>query len=897
MRLSLASARGDSTRDLSAAPDEYGRLGFSSLLRATALHFLAVCGLAASSLGAPAQVRYAQATSISSAIPNSDRQTFTGMAVLPSGLPASGSIVFTSAGGNAVCLENGSFSVTAEVPFGAEWVDVTVITPSTNGADASLTASVVVRPGFPQGTTDVGLVELSSDGSCSPAWIQEFGGQPGTTGFFQALAVYNDGGGSALYVGGQFASIGGIEASAVAKWDGTAWTTLGSGLTGFIPAVTSMIVFDDGGGPELYVAGVFTAAGGTSANSIAKWDGASWSAVGSGVSGIVSSMAVFDDGGGSELYVGGQFLSAGGGSANNIAKWDGSTWSALGSGMSGGGTTGVFSLAVFDDGGGDALYAGGQFTSAGGTSANRVARWDGSSWSALGTGMNARVNALLVHDDGSGDALYAGGEFTSAGGGAANFIAEWNGSSWTALGSGMSGDLTRVLALGAYDDGGGGELYAGGDFTSAGGVSANEIAKWDGSSWSAVGGGVEGPGPTADIVSALVVFDDGGGGELFVGGSFKTVGSTLPAHSIASWNGSAWSATGVGMTDQVLSLTVFDDGTGRALYAGGAFIFAGTTAANRVSKWNGSSWSSLGSGLDDVVYSLTVYDDGGGPAFYAGGEFTTAGGTSANGIAMWDGTNWSALGSGVNGTVFTLKVFDDGGGPELYAAGNFTTAGGSSANRIAKWDGSSWSSVGSGMNSSVFALGVYNDGGGDGLYAGGNFTTAGGGSASRIAKWDGSSWSSLGSGIGGGVLTSVYSITPFRDGAGVSLGVGGDFTIAGGGSANAVAKWNGSSWSSLSTGMNDVVFALGVFDDGSGGALYAGGSFTIAGGGAANSIAKWNGSSWSALDGGVTVPLSGESGVRAMVSFTISSVRYLFVGGAFTASPGGDSFIAQWGGC
>jgi hypothetical protein len=41
----------------------------------------------------------------------------------------------------------------------------------------------------------------------------------------------------------------------------------------------------------------------------------------------------------------------------------------------------------------------------------------------------------------------------------------------------------RVYALTVFDDGNGPALYAGGDFTTAGGVAANRIAKWDGSSW------------------------------------------------------------------------------------------------------------------------------------------------------------------------------------------------------------------------------------------------------------------------------------------------------------------------------------------------------------------------------------------------------------------------------
>jgi trimeric autotransporter adhesin len=84
---------------------------------------------------------------------------------------------------------------------------------------------------------------------------------------------------------------------------------------------------------------------------------------------------------------------------------------------------------------GSTLYAGGDFTTAGGSAANYIAQWNGSSWSALGSGMNSDVYALAV----SGSTLYAGGDFTTAGGSAANYIAQWNGSSWSALGSGMNG--------------------------------------------------------------------------------------------------------------------------------------------------------------------------------------------------------------------------------------------------------------------------------------------------------------------------------------------------------------------------------------------------------------------------------------------------------------------------
>jgi hypothetical protein len=61
---------------------------------------------------------------------------------------------------------------------------------------------------------------------------------------------------------------------------------------------------------------------------------------------------------------------------------------------------------------GGTLYAAGDFTSAGGIVATNIAQWGGSSWSALGSGLNSSVWALAA----SGSTLFAGGDFTTAGG-------------------------------------------------------------------------------------------------------------------------------------------------------------------------------------------------------------------------------------------------------------------------------------------------------------------------------------------------------------------------------------------------------------------------------------------------------------------------------------------------
>ena len=62
---------------------------------------------------------------------------------------------------------------------------------------------------------------------------------------------------------------------------------------------------------------------------------------------------------------------------------------------------------------GSNVYVGGAFTDAGGNpNADRIARWDGSAWQALGDGVNGTVSAIAV----SGTDLYVGGWFTDAGG-------------------------------------------------------------------------------------------------------------------------------------------------------------------------------------------------------------------------------------------------------------------------------------------------------------------------------------------------------------------------------------------------------------------------------------------------------------------------------------------------
>ena len=360
-------------------------------------------------------------------------------------------------------------------------------------------------------------------------------------------------------------------------------------------------------------------------------------------------------------------------------------------------------------------------------------------------GMNDRVTYLTVFDDGNGPALYVGGFFTGANGVSANRIAKWDGNSWSALGQGLGPDFGAHCIVG-YDPPGPAQglgLYVGGSFLQAGSTTVSRIARWDGAVWSALGSGAQG------TVDGMTVFDDGlgGGPALIAGGAFSSMGGVPNTSRVAKWNGSAWSALSTGMEAQVTVLLPFDeDGAGPnppVLFAGGYFETAGGLERQFIARWDGATWSDVGgpTALNQHVHSMHVFDEGNGEDLYVGGHFNTAAGQNVRYIAKWDGTSWSPVGNGFNGEVLAITSFDDGsgGGPQLYAGGFFTlTFEGVPVNFVAKWTGTAWVGLNTGMNDAVWSLTTFDDGSGHGpaLYAGGWFTTAGGLISRRVAQWN-----------------------------------------------------------------------------------------------------------------------------------------------------------------
>ena len=323
-------------------------------------------------------------------------------------------------------------------------------------------------------------------------------------------------------------------------------------------------------------------------------------------------------------------------------------------------------------------------------------------WSALDQGFDNTVNALAASTDGT---LYAGGVFVNTTGGIlCDRVASWNGSVWSSIGGGITGsDVTAVHSLAVAADG---TLYVAGIFTAAGGVPCNNIARWDGTSWSALSSGIDGP------VYSLAI--NNASGILYAGGAFLSAGG-VPCDNIASWDGTNWSPMGTGINGAVYTLAI--DPASAALYAGGQFIAAGGVPCDNVASWNGTNWTALGPGTNGSISAVKVDAYGG---LYAGGGFTLAGGVECNHVARWDGTTWNALGVGTDGPVYSLTI--DNASGNLFAGGLFATAGGVTCNNIARWELTGWTALGSGTDSNVSALKII----GTNLYVGGVFSLAGG---------------------------------------------------------------------------------------------------------------------------------------------------------------------------
>jgi PKD repeat protein len=261
--------------------------------------------------------------------------------------------------------------------------------------------------------------------------------------------------------------------------------------------------------------------------------------------------------------------------------------------------------------------------------------------------------AAAVYDDGTGPALYGGGTFAL---GTGQSIARWDGTSWVEVGGGVNhvgGSYTEVHALAVYD----GELIVAGDFSLAGGVRADNVARWNGTRWAPLGEGLP------FIVYSLAVYE----GRLVAGGM--------------AWDGTSWAPLAPFGLNRVEAMTVYE----------GDLIVAGDIAPY-LGKYSGGAFSTIGA--DGPVHALTVYDG----ELIAGGYFTKVAGVPTRSIARFDGARWAPVGNGtdIGLSVFALAEYEGA----LIVGGDFASVAGIPAALVARFNqggSGAWSNMGTGI--------------------------------------------------------------------------------------------------------------------------------------------------------------------------------------------------------
>jgi len=355
-----------------------------------------------------------------------------------------------------------------------------------------------------------------------------------------------------------------------------------------------------------------------------------WQAVGTGGQtpqslGTVSTLVAQD---GSIYFIGDNTTWGSVANTQGIAKWNGSAYSALGTGLAGApGTLGYVIVQAADG----TIYIGGNFTSAGGVANTLgVAKWNGTAWSALGTG-GAITYGLAIGIDGT---LYAVGDFNPMGGVAnAKGVAKWNGSAWSALGTGLAGGSSAAYCCAIGKDG---FLYIAGLFTTANGVTCNSIARWTGTTFAPLGSGSAG-----NSITNMAVGPDG---SLYVAGTFGAIGG-ITANNIAKWNGSGWSALGAGVNAVV---------SPQRMGFIGNLLYIGQTSGDVV--WNGSAYTSVDVSLPGTPDVAAPVQDRAGNAYLG---FNTTGTATGPTETTVNNTGSEAAGVTLNligpGTVAALR--------------------------------------------------------------------------------------------------------------------------------------------------------------------------------------------------------------------------------------------------
>ncbi len=484
-------------------------------------------------------------------------------------------------------------------------------------------------------------------------------------GEVHALLPGSDG---TLWVAGRFTRAGLTAATNVVRWNGSSWAAVpGGGLGSSASTVYSLVEF----GNKVHAGGLFsfTAPDSKVYRSLAVHSGRAWDHVGGSLpGGQVRVLAVFKG----ALYVAGNFdrigsnTILGGIQANSMARWDGRSYSHVGDVMSGTVRGFVFALHATAK----RLYVGGDFDTLGlrapftAVGSNNLASFDGGVWRTVGVPGSGSVGiptAMAALGDGF---VFAGTKLGPLGSAAPGVLHHFDGTYWRSLRAGTTSGGS-IHALIAFN----GEIVAGGSFFRIGGQPISSVARWNGKQWLPMG---RSGTPSAFAVYKKSLYMISGTLRRWSGTAWQTVGIPLTVtkdlveyrgklyvagqknlftnERLFEWDGTTMRAVpGAPSGGRLESVTVH----GGELVVAGDFtkVGGGTVTASGVAKWNGVRWAPVGKGIP-VTRGFPVFTvRAAGPFLFARGSFVLG-----RGFAYFDGTNWLGLEGGINGQASQMFV-------------------------------------------------------------------------------------------------------------------------------------------------------------------------------------------------------------------------------------------------
>ena len=317
---------------------------------------------------------------------------------------------------------------------------------------------------------------------------------------------------------------------------------------------------------------------------------------------------------------------------------------------------------------GEVALIGGQFTAIGGSPATTVAGVDLATGAVRSFGNNLLGPVGALTSDRMGAVFAASFPTLLATG--PTLVSRSTGSGFTTLGTvsgggGFFGPAVDDLAVLPN-----GDLVAGGSFTSVAGVTANNVARFDGGTWSAMGSGIQEP------IRTLFVRSDG----TLLAGTFFS-GPNNPT-AFLRFDGTDWVPFGLGVTGISGAAQDIDELPNGDLVAAGGFVFPPSSVAHTAARWNGIDWVPLGQGIQDpaIATSIAALPDG---SVVAGGFFGSAGGVAAINTALFDGTSWRPIGAGLGragSTDQVLSLSSSRSTGQVFAGGIFPAPGGGAGN-------------------------------------------------------------------------------------------------------------------------------------------------------------------------------------------------------------------------